>query len=118
MRKAIFSSEEHRSIVEVYMTMCKQFAEEVATKAKYQNYLDVISTIIEYHNGYGNGVKENNFYDWLVIIPINFSVATNGFFAGIETKSNAAVLRAYKVVLEQMLIETVDKLDSIEPTND
>ena len=100
------------------MTMCKQFSKEVSTKAKYQNYLDVLSTIIDYHNGYGNGVKENNYYDWIVIIPINFSVATNGFFAGIETKSNAAVVRGYKVVLEQMLIETVDKLDKLELTND
>tara|TARA_R100000742_G_C4277902_1_gene100165 strand:- start:524 stop:880 length:357 start_codon:yes stop_codon:yes gene_type:complete len=118
MHKPIFSSEEHRSIVEVYITMCKQFSKEVATKAKYQSYLDVLSTIIEYHNGYGEGVRENNFYDWLVIIPINLSVATNGFFAGIETKSNAAVVRGYKVVLEQMLFETVNKLDTLEPTND
>jgi hypothetical protein len=53
-----------------------------------------------------------------MIIPINLSVATNGFFAGIETKSNAAVVRAYRVVLDQMLQETVSKLDDLEPTND
>jgi hypothetical protein len=35
--------------------------------------------LIEYHNDYGKGIKENNFYDWLMIIPINLSVATNGF---------------------------------------
>jgi len=53
-----------------------------------------------------------------MIIPINLSVATNGFFAGIETKRNAAVVRAYRVVLDQMLQEVVDKIDSLEPTND
>ena len=53
-----------------------------------------------------------------MIIPINVSVATSGFFAGIETKGNAAVVRAYKVVLDQMLQETVQKLDSLQPKNE
>jgi hypothetical protein len=51
-------------------------------------------------------------------MPINLSVMTSGFLAGIETRKNAAVVRAYKVVLDQMLQETVAKLDKLEPTND
>ena len=98
--------------------MCKQFAQEIATKTKYNNYLEVLQLIVDYSNGYGTGVRENNFYDWIMIMPINVSVMTSGFFAGIETKGNAAVVRAYKVVLDQMLQETVDKLDKLEPTND
>jgi len=78
----------------------------------------VLQLIIDYSNGYGTGVRENNFYDWIMIMPINVSVMTSGFFAGIETKGNAAVVRAYKVVLDQMLQETVNKLDKLEPTND
>ena len=69
-------------------------------------------------NGYGEGLRENNFYDWITIIPINLSVATSGFFAGIETKTNSASIRAYKVVLDQMLQEVVGKLDNLEPTNE
>jgi len=118
MLKPIYSSEEHKSIVDVYITMASQFAEEVSTKPKYNNYLEVLSLIIEYSNGYGEGVRENNFYDWITILPINVSVATAGFFAGIETKKNAAVVRAYKVVLDQMLQETVAKLDKLQPTNE
>lgn len=118
MYNPIYSSEEHKSIIEVYIIMCKQFVQEVTTQTRYNNYLEVLDLIIEYSNGYGHGVRENNFYDWIMIIPINFSVATGGFFAGIETKSNAAVVRAYKVVLDQMLQETVNKLDKLEPTND
>jgi hypothetical protein len=53
-----------------------------------------------------------------MILPINISVATNGFFAGVETKSNAAAVRAYRVVLDQMLQETVNRLDSLDPTNE
>jgi len=119
MHKPIFSSEEHKSIIDVYLIMCKQFVGEVTTQARYNNYLEVVDIITEYSNGYGQGVRENGtFYDWIMIIPINLSVATNGFFAGIETKSNAAVVRAYRVVLDQMLQETVSKLDDLEPTYD
>ena len=118
MQNAIYSSQQHKQIIEIYLEMCKQFAQEIATKTKYNNYLEVLQLIIDYSNGYGTGDRENNFYDWIMIMPINVSVMTSGFFAGIETKGNAAVVRAYKVVLDQMLQETVDKLDKLEPTND
>tara|TARA_R110002020_G_scaffold113520_2_gene261294 strand:- start:185 stop:541 length:357 start_codon:yes stop_codon:yes gene_type:complete len=118
MHKPIYSSEEHKSIIDIYVVMCKQFVQEVATQTRYNNYLEVIDIIMEYSNGYGQGVRENNFYDWIMIIPINLSVATSGFFAGVETKANAAVVRAYKVVLDEMLKETVERLDTLEPTND
>ena len=119
MHKPIYSSEAHRAIIDVYMLMCKQFVQDSTTQTRNNNYLEVVDIIIEYSNGYGQGVRENgNFYDWLMIIPINLSVATNGFFAGIETKSNAAVVRAYRVVLDEMLQETVSKIDLLEPKND
>ena len=118
MHKPIYSSEQHKSIIEVYVIMCKQFVQEVTTQARYNNYLEVLDIIVEYSNGYGQGIRENNFYDWIMIIPINLSVATSGFFAGIETKTNAAVVRAYKIVLDEMLKETVERLDLLEPTND
>ena len=60
--------------------MCKQFVEDVTTKTRYNNYLEVVDVIMEYSNNYGKGTHENNFYDWIMIIPINLSVATNGFF--------------------------------------
>ena len=114
MTKPIYASEEHKTIIETYMLMCQEFAKEVSSKSRYNNYLDVLETIIEYHNSYGSGTSENNWYDWLVIIPINMSVATNGFFAGLETNSNRALIRAYKTVLNEMVIETVDKIDNLE----
>ena len=118
MTSPIYSSQEHKSIVESYITMCLEFSKDVSSKVKYNNYLDVVQVIVEYSNGYGEGVRENNFYDWIMIIPINLSVATNGFFAGLETKKNAAVIRAYKVVLQEMLHQTVEKLDLITPENE
>jgi len=88
MHKPIFANQQHQAIVESYITMCLKFVEDVSSKTKLDNYLDVLDTIVEYHNNYGKGVRENNYYDWLMIIPINLSVATNGYFAAIETKRN------------------------------
>ena len=118
MIEPIYASEEHRTIIETYILMCTEFSKEVSTKSKYNNYLDVVDIILEYHNNYGKGVKENNWYDWLMIIPINLSVATNGFFAGLETKSNSPTLRAYKTVLDEMVHEVTDKIDALEQIND
>ena len=114
MTTPIYSSEEHRTIIETYIVMCKEFAKDVSSKSRYHNYLDVLDVIIEYHNNYGSGVRENNWYDWLMIIPINLSVMTNGFFAGLETNKNRSIIRAYKVVLEELILEVVNKIDNLK----
>jgi hypothetical protein len=118
MIEPIYASEEHKTIIETYILMCTEFSKEVSTKSRYNNYLDVVEIIVEYHNNYGKGVKENNWYDWLMIIPINLSVATNGFFAGLETKSNSSTIRAYKTVLDEMVFDVTDKIDALEQIND
>jgi len=118
MTKPIYANAQHRAIIDAYILMCKEFAKDASSQAKYNNYLEVLDIIIEYHNGYGSGVREHNWYSWLMIIPINLSVATSGFFAGLETKSNSAVIRAYKTVLNEMVFEVTDKIDALEPIND
>ena len=118
MTSPVYANEEHKQAITPYINACKQFVQDVSTKPKYNNYLDVVNTVIEYHNNYGQGVKENNFYDWLMILPINLSVATNGFFAAIETKKNAAIVRAYRILLEQMVFDTVDKIDNLTPEDE
>ena len=114
MIKPIYASEEHKAIIESYIIMCKEFAKDVSSKSRYYNYLDVLETIVEYSNNYGAGTRENNWYDWLMIIPINLSVMTNGFFAGLETNKNRAVIRAYKTVLNEIVGEVVDKIDNLK----
>jgi hypothetical protein len=118
MRKPIYANQEHRQAIETYLLMCEEFVKETSSKTRHQNYLEVLDLILEYHNSYGTGTKEHNFFDWLMIIPINVSVATNGYFAALETKKNRAILRAYKVVLDELLQETVDKIDRIDPQDD
>jgi hypothetical protein len=118
MQKPIYSSMEHESIIEAYIIMCKDFAQEVSSPTKYQKYLEVLDIVIEYHNNYGSGVREDNWYDWLMIIPINLTVATNGFFAGLETKRNTTVIKAYRKVLNEMVFDVTDKIDSLKQVNE
>jgi len=114
MTDPIYAGIEHKAIIEAYITMNKQFAEDVSTKSKYKNYLEVVKMIIDYHNNYGSGVKENNWFDWIMIIPINLSVATGGFLAGVETKTNAAKVNSYRNILTEMVFDVVEKLEAIE----
>ena len=118
MRKPIYANEQHKQAIETYLLLCQEFSKDISTKSKYYNYLDIVDIILEYHNNYGSGLKENNFYDWLMIIPINMSIMTNGFFAGAETKANSAIIRAYKLVLDEMLQDVVVKIEKIEPLDD
>ena len=53
-----------------------------------------------------------------MVIPSNVTVATNAFFAGVETRRNAATLRSYKVILEQLAQEVVDKINDLQLNND
>jgi len=114
MIKPIYASEEHKNIIEAYLMMCKEFAKDVSTKARYNNYLEVIDTIIDYHNEYGTNGEGYSYYDWLMIIPINLSVATNAFLAGVETKGKSTIIRSYKVILEELVHEVASKIENIK----
>ena len=118
MRKPIYANTEHEVIISSYILMIKEFVRDVANDTRYNNFLEVLDILIEYHNNYGKGVRENNYWDWVMILPINLSLMTNGFLAGIETKGNAAVVRAYKVLLNEMVQDVVDKIEKLEPIND
>ena len=114
MIEPIYASEEHKQIIETYLMMCQEFSKDVSTKARYKNNLDVVDTVIEYHNEYGTNAKGNNYYDWLMIIPINLSVATNGFLAGLETKGNSTIIRSYKTILQELVHEVANKIDNLK----
>jgi hypothetical protein len=118
MTVPIYANEEHKQAVETYLNFCDEFVKEVSNSTRYDNYNEVLNVILEYHNNYGNGKRENNYWDWLMIIPINVSVMVQGYFAGIETKKNASKIRAYRVVLAEMLEQLINKIEKIEPTDE
>jgi|TARA_R110002020_G_scaffold448292_1_gene661046 hypothetical protein len=119
MIKPIYASKEHEVIVQNYITVMNGFITEIATEQKLSSFKKVFDLVVEYHNNYGKGVQETgNYWDWLMILPINLSVMTNGFLAGIETKGNKNKVLSYKVLLNEILHDTVDKLEKLEPIND
>ena len=118
MRKIIYANNQHKVIISSYILMIKEFVKDLSNETRYNNFLDVLDILVEYHNNYGKGVKENNYRDWVMIMPINLSLMTNGFLAAIETKGNASIVRAYKVLLDEMVQDVVDKIEKLEPIND
>ena len=118
MRKLIYANAEHEVLITTYLGLCTDFVKEVSPPQKYDNYEYVLDIILEYHNNYGKGIKENNWYDWVMIIPINLSVMTNGYFAGLETKRNKARINSYRTLLTELLEDTIYKIDEMKFTND
>tara|TARA_R100000808_G_C2089095_1_gene110151 strand:- start:394 stop:756 length:363 start_codon:yes stop_codon:yes gene_type:complete len=116
MRKPIYASKEHETILDAYITMNKEFVRDISNDTRWKGYLDVLDIIIEYHNNYGNNIRKdtNNWYDWIMILPVNISIMTNGYFAGIETKRNGNTIRSYKIILNEMLQDLVDKMEKLE----
>ena len=118
MTKPIYANNEHEVIVGAYIAMIKEFVKDLSNETRWRNFLDVLEILIEYHNNYGKGVRENNYWDWIMILPINLSLVTNGYLAAIETKGNAAIVRSYKVLLNEMVQDVVDKIEKLEPIDD
>ena len=118
MTTPIYANTEHEVIVGSYILMVKEFVRDISNDTRYYNFLEVLDILIEYHNNYGKGVRENNYWDFLMILPINLSLLTNGFFAAIETKGNAPIVRSYKVLLNDMVQDVVDKIEKLEPIHD
>ena len=118
MVNPIYASAEHQLYLEDYMTLMITFVKDVSPETKYQNFIEVVELIIDYHNGYGKDLEIGNWNDWLMILPINLSVCCNGYFAGIETKRNTKSLRAYRVLLDKYLEDCVNNLKKLEYKNE
>ena len=118
MIRPIYSSIEHQAYLEEYINIMLAFVKEISSQNKYDNFVEVVDLIIDYHNGYGEDVEIGNWNDWLMILPINLSVCCNGYFAGIETKRNKESLITYKRLLDKYLADLVLNLADLEHKND
>lgn len=118
MKKIVYANKEHEVIIKNYITMLKEFVKDVSNDVRWKNYNQVFDLIVDYHNNYGKSTKENNYWDWLMILPINLSVMTNGFLAAIETKRNKTLVNSYRVLINEMLHDVVEKIEKLEPFNE
>jgi hypothetical protein len=111
MKIPVCANKEHEVIIKSYIKMHKDFARDVANEQRWQSYLQILNIIIDYHNNYRDN---GNWHDWLMIIPINLTVMTNGFLSGIETKRNTTLINSYKTVINEMVHDVTDKLDNLK----
>ena len=118
MRKPIYASQQHKAVIEPYILMIKEFIKDVSNQTRWLSFLEVLDVVVEYHNNYGKGVREHNYWDWLMILPINLSVMANGYLAAIETKRNATLVRSYRVLLSEMVKDVIDKIETLEPVSE
>ena len=118
MRKPIYASQQHKVISEAYITMVKEFVRDISNETRYKNFTDVLDVIIDYHNNYGKTAKGDNYWDWLMILPINVSIMASGYLAAIETKRNEKVVRSYRVLVSELVQDYVDKIETLQPTNE
>ena len=99
MVKPICVSTEHGLLIEQYIKFIVEIISDISTKDRFNNYKDILQIIIEYNNAYQVDVGTGNFYDFLMIVPVQVSVMTNGYLAGIENQKNRKKIRAYKYLI-------------------
>ncbi len=116
--KPIYVSHEHEVIVDSYLkTVYSSIREVVSEDAKYNDFKDIANIIIEYHNNFSSN-RLGNFYDFLLIIPINFSTMVSGFLCGYETKDNAAIVKIHRALIYEFSLRVITELNEIQPEND
>lgn len=111
---------EHQVLMDNYLELIMQTIKDCTGRndAKYNDFIDVANIIIDHHNKYKKGTDAGNIYDFLSIIPTNFSIAVQGFLAGMETRRNAITLRAYRYMLTNAGYKLVSDIETIELEND
>ena len=110
----------HKFLLDDYLQLIDNTVKTCAKKntSKYSDFIDLCNIVIEHHNGYKQGKGENNFYDFLAVIPTNLSIMTNGFLAGMENKRNAKELRICRLMLTEYSHELVSNLEKLKPTDE
>jgi len=116
MLKPIFASKQHETVILKYLNIVLDFIEDCSPETKYKNYLEILDIIIQYHNEYGTGIKQGNWNDYLMIIPINVSIMTNGFLVGLENRNNKTKIKSYKYLLNEQLDELIEDIEKIKPS--
>ena len=116
MKTIIYAGEVHKVIVEDYIKIMDVMIKEITNESQYNQYVESLDTVIDYHNGYGDK-DESNYYDWLMLLPINVSILAQGLFVGLETDENRADIRGFKTVLDMELQTVVENLSTISRYN-
>lgn len=117
--KPIYISHRHEVIINTYLeTIFSSIKELVDDKSKYNEFKDIANIIIEYHNNYSAGQHTGNFYDFLLIIPVNFSTMVSGFLCGLEDRENASIIKIHKTLLYEFGLRVINEIQELKPIDD
>ena len=117
MVKPIGINKEHEQILDTYiLTVCESI-KDVTTESKYNNFLDVVEIIINYHNEYGDK-KLGAYSDFMSIIPTNLTSCFRGFLAGVENNKNRSACRVYKTLLTELSYKIIEDLEKLKIEKD
>ena len=112
MIKPLGINKQHEAALDTYLLTVCESMKELSTESRYNNFIDIIDIIVKYHNQY-SAEKLGAYSDFMSIIPTNVTSCYSGYLAGVETKRNRALCRAYKTLLTELshnLITDLEKL--------
>ena len=120
MLKPICLNYRHQIMIDNYLTMIKTYIEDITQdKDKFQDFIDVANIIIEHHNNYkSDALGSANYSDFMSIIPTHFTCMINGYLTGLENVNNRYSVRLYKHILSEHSYNLIEKLSSLEETNE
>ena len=120
MLKPVFLNYRHQIMIDNYLTMIKTYIEDITQdKDKFQDFIDVANIIIEHHNNYkSDALGSANYSDFMSIIPTHFTCMINGYLTGLENENNRNSVRLYKHILSEHSYNLIEKLSSLEETNE
>ena len=117
MSEIIYINEEHEQIVLDYLTFVQKQvydATEMAESGKYNDFQDILSDILMYHNDFSDfGLKDDSVSEWLFSIPNLAMFTTLGFFAGLRNKSNKDLLDRCSGNIHGATMDTVGSLSDM-----
>tara|TARA_R100000781_G_scaffold3464_2_gene4855 strand:+ start:569 stop:925 length:357 start_codon:yes stop_codon:yes gene_type:complete len=114
MQVPICLSTHHSVIVLNYIDILLEFIEDISTIESFTNFKDVLDIIIEYNNNYKKDIGTGNFHDFLMIIPVQVSVMTNGYLAALENDNNRKKVRAYRYLISEQTQDLIEQLKELK----
>ena len=117
MIKPIGINKEHEIILDTYLLTVCESMRELSTETRYNNFLDVVNIILKYHNEYSTK-KLGAYSDFMSIIPTNVTSCFSGYIAGVETKRNRALCRAYRTLLTELSHNIISDLEKLKLDKD
>ena len=111
MEQLVYINDEHKRIIEDYMTFVQKEVYEVTETAKcgrFGDFQELLHDIKQYHNDFFDiAIKEGGVGEWIFSIPNLCMFMVMGFFAGLKTEENEDLIEYHANDIHEMTMNTV-----------